>query len=296
MRDVEEAQHARPRHEGGGPPRGARREGHQVLQVVDRLRNDGPRLCRLGRLQGMARPAGREAWPPLLRLGQDRAGERQVRLHVARPAGARDGGDGREALDLPLLRQSRVGQRLPPRDARQAGDGPAGVVRRLDPLLRRLRGALQGRGGRVGDLERAVRPGARIRRNVLPHRQGHPCRPAECQDLLHGDSLPERLHVRPGAPQEGERARPRLVLHLPSLHAEPGHQLQDARRAAPRAREELQRLVRDHAGRGGLPVPARIRPRDPFPRVDRVLAGEVGPAPHHRRRRARHPLQRVHDD
>ena len=163
VRHMGEAQQARPRPQGDRTPRGARREGREVLQVVRRLRDDGPRLCRLERLQAPRRTARCEAWPPLLRLGEDRAGEGQVRFLVVRPPGARNGGDGREALDLPCVRQSRLRKRLPPRHEGKAGDGQARGVRRVDQVLCRVRGALQGRGRRVGDLERAVRAGPRIR-------------------------------------------------------------------------------------------------------------------------------------
>ena len=261
MRHVEAAQRAQPRPQGDWTPGRARLEGREVIEVVRRLRDDGPRLCELGLLQAPDRPPRREARPPLLRLGQDRAGEGQVRLLVVRPARARDGGDGREALDMPRLRQPRLWQRLPPRHEGETGNGQPGVVRRVDQVLRRVRGALQGRGGRVGDLERAVRAGTRIRGDVLPHREGDPRRPAQRETVLHSRHVPEGLQVRPGEAEEGERARPRLVLHLPSVRSESRHDLREARAGAAQAREVVQRIVRNHAGRGGVSVAAGVRPR-----------------------------------
>ena len=281
----------------------APRFGHQGLQVVDRLRDDGPRLRRLERLQGLPALSRREARPPLQRLGEDGAGEGRLRLHLARPAGARDGGDGREALDLPLLRQPRVGQRLPPRHAREAGHGEPRGVCGVAALLHRVRGTLQGRGGRMGDLERALPPGSRVRRALLPHREGHPRRAAEREVLRDGDQLdveegadarPERLRRAVGAPEEGERPRPREPLHLPPLREQPRQIVRESRGAAARVREELFAPLRHLPGRGGLPVAARIRPRDPQRRMDGVLPGEVEPAPHDRRRGARHPVERLH--
>ena len=139
----------------------------------------------------------------------------------------------------------------------------------------------------MGGVERAVRAGPGLCGAFLPHGAGNPRRSAEREDLLHGGELSERLHVRSRKTEEGERARPRLALHLSSLQSQSRRGLPADRRAAAQAREELQRRVRRDAGRSGMPGAAGVRPRDAGHRMDGILAGEVGCAPRRERRSAR---------
>ena len=202
MHHVEEAQCHGSRTPGDWPTRHAHIARGEVVDVVGRVRDDGSRLRRMGPLQGTPARTGRQARSILLRLGEDRAGEGRLRLRLARSAHSRMRGDGREALGLRLLRESRLGQRLPARDAREPGDGRSRGLRRLAPLHESPRRTLPGRGGRMGDLERAVRTRGGVRGAVLPHGAGDPRGPADGEVLLHGDHL-ER------ARSDGERLRRR---------------------------------------------------------------------------------------
>ena len=144
-RDVGASEQARSGPEADRAPRHVRREGPEVVRMVHRLRDARPRLRGLGRDEAPPRSARREARAALLRLGEDGEAEGRIRLRVARPARARNGGPRREALDLPLLRQPDLRERLPSRHEGARGDAQPRGVRGVDQVRGGVRPPLQGR-------------------------------------------------------------------------------------------------------------------------------------------------------
>ena len=193
LRHARETSQDGPRSRTCRTARDAAGEGHFLFALVHRVRDARPRLRRLEPVQEVPSVSRLHARTPLLGLGEDRAGEGRLRLHVARSAGARDGRYGHQAVDMHIIRQPSLGQRLQARDAREAGDGQPGVVRRVAPLREGARREVPRRGRRMGDMERAVQSGAGIRRDGLPHGKGHTRGPAEGEVLCHGDSVDEGL-------------------------------------------------------------------------------------------------------
>ena len=131
--------------------------GDCVVAVVGRMRMPRPRIRRLQGLRKISRQDGDEARAVLQRLGEDREGKGEVRLRVARCSDSACRVGRRQAVDLPLLRQSGLQVRPRHRNGRCGRGRESGGFRGVAEVLRRSRQALRRRRGRVGGLERAVR-------------------------------------------------------------------------------------------------------------------------------------------